>query len=139
MSFAAKLPRPFKPILTLLGTDVVALAGRARRPVPERRQGPEPVPQAKPDAWMREPSLRLMEVLSALPPVQVPDWFKQRFESNPLFELQELQELTPGQRQQLIVLVEKTLDSRRGAWSDDRPSKEALASFLEQARRQDGK
>lgn len=79
------------------------------------------------------PAIRLIDVLSALPPAQVPAWFKQRFAGEPMFELQEFRQLTPAQRLQMLVLVENTLSSRLF-----RPSEEAGAAmnrFLSEARR----
>lgn len=79
------------------------------------------------------PAIRLIDVLSALPPAQVPAWFKQRFAGEPMFGLQEFRQLTPAQRLQMLVLVENTLNSRLF-----RPSEEAGAamnSFLSEARR----
>ncbi|MEZ0368594.1 MAG: hypothetical protein ACAI44_05825 [Candidatus Sericytochromatia bacterium] len=121
-----KLSGLMKALLSLLATDLTEF----RRAAPEKSSllawpGDAGEPRL-------EPSFRLTEVFSTLPPAQLPVWFKQRFASDPLFRLQEFQQLSPAQRQQMLVLIEKALDSRlfRGTESA------ALSDFLLEARRQ---
>lgn len=78
------------------------------------------------------PAIRLIEVLSALPPAQFPPWFTQRFAGEPLFELREFRELSPAQRRQVLVLVEKTLSAR--PVQAETPVKEDMHRFLQAAR-----
>lgn len=119
----------FKALLSLLGAD----ARQIKHSAPPQ-QRPK---QAQPEVHHPEASLSLMDVMSALPPAQIPGWFKQFFEYEPLFRLEHYLDRSVAQRTQLIALLEKAHEAHlcRTRQTSELIDPENLRRFIEQAQR----
>ncbi len=121
----------FKALLSLLGADARQIKHSTPiSPAQRAKQTPTeaPIPEA---------SLSLMDVMSALPPAQIPSWFKQFFEYEPLFRLEHFLERSVAQRSQLIALLEKAHEAHlcRTRQTSELIDPENLRRFIEQAQR----
>lgn len=132
-----RLTAGLKALNFWLGTGFRPFRRARHSASPTARRSKSGRPETQPEPAGAELSLSLMEVVSALPPAQIPVWFKQRFEQQPVFRLAEIFELSPSQRDQLIVMLEKALDAHqcRTRQTSELVNPDGLSRFLEQAQR----